>query len=89
MDVCCLLHVGCGCVQELGLEVQLAFSSERLSLADVVTTVSGSPKSLGEGREQGQGRGWERRKRGRIGAWGSRLLGSLESLAHGDEIIEI
>ncbi|CAL1167735.1 unnamed protein product [Cladocopium goreaui] len=41
--------------KELGLEVQLAFSSERPSLADVVTTVSGSPKSLGEGREQGQG----------------------------------
>ena len=52
------------------------FDFLRPSLAHVVTVVSGSQESLGKGREQG-GR---LRKRGRIGNWGSSLLGSLESL---------
>ena len=43
-----------------------------------------APKALAKAASKAKAGGWERRKRGPIEAWGSSLLGSLESLAHGD-----
>ena len=43
-----------------------------------------APKASAKAASKAKAGGWELRKRGRIGNWGSSLLGSLESLAHGD-----